>query len=119
MNEQSQHEPIGIHSRPLLLWGAALLALVCVALAVAEGLHRRLVPHRPAASATAPGSARPAESSFAAPLDSRQQAQRAEYEAEQRRLLSTYGWIDEEQRIARIPIDRAIELLPEKYQVDQ
>jgi hypothetical protein len=36
------------------------------------------------------------------------------YRAEQEALLSSYAWIDSKNGIARIPIDRAIELLAER-----
>jgi hypothetical protein len=34
--------------------------------------------------------------------------------AEERERLSTYGWADRERRIARIPVERAMELLAER-----
>jgi hypothetical protein len=37
-----------------------------------------------------------------------------EYLLEQRRILSTYGWISREQGTVRIPIDRAMELISER-----
>lgn len=40
-----------------------------------------------------------------------QAKQRRELRAEHRRILTSYGWVDQEAGIARIPIDRAIELV--------
>jgi hypothetical protein len=37
-----------------------------------------------------------------------------EYLLEQRRILSTYGWISREQGTVRIPIERAMELIIER-----
>ncbi len=33
------------------------------------------------------------------------------YQTEQRQTLTTYGWVDPAQRIVRLPVDRAIDLL--------
>ena len=37
----------------------------------------------------------------------------AEYEAVQRQLVSSYGWIDREAGLVRLPVERAMELLLE------
>jgi hypothetical protein len=42
-----------------------------------------------------------------------QAAQRLVMESEQERWLSEYAWLDEEQERARIPIDRAMEIMAE------
>ena len=34
--------------------------------------------------------------------------------AAEEKVLQTYGWVDKEQKIVRIPIDRAMELLAER-----
>ncbi len=44
-------------------------------------------------------------------VNTNQAAQRERIEAAQEAWLSRYGWIDEEQTIAHIPIDRAMELM--------
>ena len=36
------------------------------------------------------------------------------YRAQEEKLLSSYGWVDKEAGIARIPIDRAIDLISEQ-----
>jgi hypothetical protein len=42
-----------------------------------------------------------------------------DYQNQERETLSSYGWVDEKNGIVRIPIDRAIELLVERYQLPQ
>jgi hypothetical protein len=37
-----------------------------------------------------------------------------ELRARDRDILKTYGWIDQSHGVARIPVDRAIEILAEK-----
>jgi len=50
-----------------------------------------------------------------APLDPNQRLQRDRYEKEQKYLLSHYSWVDQKQQLARIPIDRAMSLIVQKY----
>lgn len=42
------------------------------------------------------------------------QADMAELRAAEEKLLYSYGWVDRERKVARIPIDRAMELLAQK-----
>jgi hypothetical protein len=42
------------------------------------------------------------------------QADLAELRAAEERQLGSYGWIDKERKIARIPIDRAMELISQR-----
>jgi hypothetical protein len=51
----------------------------------------------------------------AAPLDPDQQAQRRKYDHEQAELLSSYAWINKKDDVARIPIQRAMEIVVKKY----
>jgi hypothetical protein len=43
------------------------------------------------------------------PLDPDQRVNRERYEAEQKELLSSYGWVDKANGVARIPIEDAME----------
>jgi hypothetical protein len=51
----------------------------------------------------------------AAPLDPNQQAQRRKYDHEQAVLLSSYAWINKKDDVARIPIQRAMEIVVKEY----
>lgn len=50
-----------------------------------------------------------------APLNPAQVASREIYNDQQKELLSTYGWANQEKKLARIPLDRAKALIVEKY----
>lgn len=53
-----------------------------------------------------------ADMHIAAPiLQSAPQPDRATYFAEKERLLNSYGWVDKDKRIARIPIEQAMNIL--------
>ena len=87
-----------------LAWGAAVIVggIACALLAAALMLREQ----RPAAN-TPPHS-------FQAPtplLQPAPQPDRAAYFAEKRRLLDSYGWVDRQAGIARIPLDDAMKLL--------
>ena len=49
-----------------------------------------------------------------APLSAQQRQQRLDYEAQQEAWLSSYGWIDRDAGVVRIPIARAMELLQQR-----
>jgi|GEM_PF-2518519 len=53
--------------------------------------------------------------STAAPLNPQQVAQKLAYIAKQETLLNDYGWADEQHQVARIPVERAMTLVVEKY----
>jgi hypothetical protein len=44
------------------------------------------------------------------------QPDRAAYFAEKEKVISTYGWVDEQAGIARIPIDQAMQVMAERAQ---
>lgn len=50
-----------------------------------------------------------------APLDPDQQAQRRKYDREQAELLSSYAWINKKDDVARVPIQRAMEIVVKEY----
>jgi hypothetical protein len=50
-----------------------------------------------------------------APLSAIQHASRDDYDKQQRGLLGSYGWIDQQQHLAHIPIERAMQLTVQKY----
>lgn len=102
------HEPLSASPRGILLTGAGVVVLVGSALALMAallgGLDSAAGP-RPQFEAL-PSPAR----GQTPPIEVDQQRERREWETGQRALLGSYGWIAPEQGIARIPIDRAMEL---------
>jgi len=47
-------------------------------------------------------------------LESAPQLDRALFDAEKRRLIAEYGWVDRARNIARIPVDAAMDLLVQR-----
>jgi hypothetical protein len=90
----------------------ALLIAGAIALAIASAF---LVQHIGSGGGPAPGQAahrgQPPRISGGVELQPSPERDIAALRDEKRRVLSSYGWVDRDRGIARIPIDRAITLL--------
>lgn len=105
------HEPVSVSARALMLGVAGLILLIVVVFAVTFLYERWLESPIPEdaeretqPSVTAVPSTR---------LEPKQRAQRLRYERRQRELLERYEELDD---AARIPIERAMELVEKKYE---
>lgn len=109
------HEEHDVDIRGIVVFTVGL-AMVCIVTAVAilwlfRYLDRRLLEREASVSPLAlPATQLPPEPR----LLTDEPAMLEEYEAEQARKLTTYGWVDREKGIVRIPIDRAKALLLER-----
>lgn len=96
--------------------GLGLLLMLAVGLVVVSWIYRdftgyRVTLHPPAAGIQNP----PQRPVTAEPrLEVTPGTAMADYRAAQERLLDGYGWVDERQGVARIPIGRALDLLAER-----
>lgn len=102
------------NARWIAFWLVLLLALVVVAFLVTRSvlgsLERRAAAAQPAPHPMADFRRPPAK----ALLQSQPKAEYRAYQARQQELATTYGWIDAEKRVVRLPIERAMELLLER-----
>jgi hypothetical protein len=109
------HEPIDISIRLPLIGGAAILVL-CISVIVVLGLSMRYFK----SEAKILGLSKPAlfkddAGQFPEPrLQRNTTDDMAKFLAQERAVLESYGWVDAKAGIARIPIDRALELLAER-----
>ncbi len=109
------HEEHDVDIRGIVVFVVGL-AVVCLLTAVAmlwlfRYLDRRLVEaEAPPSPLALPAGQLPPEPR----LLTDEPAMLREYRAEQHRKLTTYGWVDREKGIVRIPIDRAKALLLER-----
>lgn len=107
----SGYERSDADARTVAAAGAALVLMLVLVLAAMFGLYRFLaerprpfdVPRPPLAGARAPQPAPRLEVSPTAAL--------AELRAREAEALTTYGWMDREAGIVRIPIERAMEMI--------
>jgi hypothetical protein len=107
------HETSDANIRNLILAGVILCGLVIAGLLVSGGVLHYFVGHQglgPPASPFENVRMLPPEPRLqvSAPKDLKQ------YKAAQEELLNSYGWVDENAGIVRIPIGRAMDILAQK-----
>ncbi|MEX0703788.1 MAG: hypothetical protein WD069_16945 [Planctomycetales bacterium] len=97
-----------------VLWtGAGLALLVLFAVVMMRGTFRALAPWMKPAE-TVGTRPQPRRDALAEPpLDPDQPAELRELRRQEEDVLSTFGWIDKERGVARVPIERAIDLFAE------
>ena len=112
-NHGPGHEPNKFSMRFVMAAGLGLTALLVISLLFLVGLFdyfasddeqtaRPLSPKTDKLQSTEP------------PLDPDKREQLRQQRAAEARQLGTYGWINEEAGIARVPIDRAMEIILKK-----
>jgi len=108
------HERVNLKTGPLWAAGLGLATLIVVALGLMYAFQLSLTGGVRAVSPKA------TEQQLSlirrmAPLDPNQRAHRVRYEAEQEQLLDHYSWVNQKEQLARIPIQRAMSLIVQKY----
>lgn len=101
-------------ARQVAVLGLGIIALAALVLAVTAGLlcyfeHREASPALTRSPLAEPQPLPPEPRLQVAPS-----ADLEELRAEEDARLSSYGWIDREQQVVHIPIDRAMDILLEK-----
>jgi hypothetical protein len=115
MNDQSQHgtaptghEPIEANVRAVWITGAVLTGIVAATFLIILGLQARLeTMHQPQDTQTS------GEDQTETDADWNVSPQAQELRAKEQRFLTTYEWVDQTTGVARIPLDRALELIAE------
>lgn len=105
MAEPTQHQPAGISVRGVVWGGVAIVTAILLGAAASYLLWRQWsAPDSGPNAGRLPQVAAPA-------LQAAPQHDRARYFAEKRRLLDSWGWIDRENGIARIPVQEAMQIM--------
>lgn len=112
------HEPATISARMFAFSIAGLLLLVVVSLTAMWG-YERFLGSRRKTGRTAARQPQGVEEPVRVALEPDQRDQRLQYERRQRRLLNRYRWVGDDRRSARIPIERAMELIERRYRADK
>lgn len=108
------HEPDRV-SIPGILWtGFGVVLLVLFAVVAMWGLFEFAGPRMKVAERVGTRPA-PRERLSEPLLDPHQPAELEALRQREDAVLSSYGWIDEERGIARVPIDRAMKMLAERH----
>ncbi len=113
VDPNAQHEADELSVRPLLLSGAGLFITVGIVLMVMTWIFNYLDARRlsgPTPSALAEGGTLPPRPR----LQVTPARDLREMRESEDKLLNTYGWVDKQAGIVRIPIDRAIEVVAQK-----
>ena len=113
MTETVTHEQKDVNVRRLLQFGAGLCAVIALSLIAMKLLFGFLDTHQPPGPAVSPLATGPEippkprlEVYPHVDLEHKMQADEA--------VLNSYGWVDRESGVVRIPIDRALKLLAER-----
>ncbi len=107
------HETRDASMRNVIAFGVALLVLIVAGLLVSEGVLRYYEVRQPLGPPASPfenvRALPPAPRLQVAPVEDL-----ARYQAAQASALNSYGWVDQQAGVVRIPIDRAMNLLLER-----
>lgn len=107
---QKQHESMDIHVRRVLLTGIGLVVLLVAAFCVCALLIGRLADTSPPTAVQVPPENW--QRTISIPDVQPNQAYQLRHARRQQQLqLSQYAWVDEDHAFARIPIERAMQLL--------
>lgn len=112
--DEPAFEPRDADPKPLLQLGIGLAILIAVSLLVSDWLDHAFTeeaPPPPMARNTPEAS--PPDATWPV-LQANPGTELAEYRQEMEQRLGQYGWVDRENGIARIPIDRALEIYLER-----
>jgi hypothetical protein len=107
---EGQHEPDGTWAGWVAIIGGGLLLMVILALLGIWIAFKTVLPHQPLVGAEVEWNQQQA----APGVEPNQAYGREKLLAEEETFLGNYAWLDEERGIARIPIERGIEIMAER-----
>lgn len=106
------HEPSEVGIRGIFVFGAALIGLIVVVMLVLASIMRGFIAAEKADGTTTKQLVRESPGDFPAPRLQRSTTfDMVEFRKREEAALSGYGWEDRRAGIARIPIERAMEIL--------
>lgn len=111
---RTDHERSDARVAPLVVAILGLAAVIVLVLVLSRAMLGTLAARSDRADQRSPGPPWPAEPVPGPRLQADPQADYEAYAAAQRELISSYGWIDPEQGIVRVPVERAMELVLER-----
>jgi hypothetical protein len=106
------HASTAIQVRGPVIFAAALTCAIILVQAVLALVMQQFAQREDQLQSSRPGHrALPVEEFPGPRLQQSPAAELARMRAEEKRRITTYGWIDEKARIAHIPVDRAMDIL--------
>ena len=111
-NSNPQHETRDANVRYLIYSGIAIVVAVIASLLVSWGVLGYFTHHRPLGPPSSPlAKGRPMPPPGMPRLQAAPRKDLDQYLQQQNQVLSSYGWVDRQKGIVRIPIDQAMSLL--------
>jgi hypothetical protein len=112
---ESHHEVSDVSARPIFYFAIALVMLIILTLISMKGLFNFLDQEADRSDNQLSGVASERPKLPPLPrLETDPVAVRKQYFQNEKRLIESYGWVDQKQGIVRVPIKRAMELLVER-----
>lgn len=108
---QQGHEPNRFSARIVLAAGAGLAVTIALAFWLVFAMFEDYAARGEPPSELPPSLRQAIQQSGEPALSPRQPLQLEQMRAAERKVLNTYAWIDKQEGLARIPIDRAIDIL--------
>lgn len=112
--QEARHESYSLNVRPLVLFGVGLALLIGVSFLLMERLFEYFGTQQAEVAAPLSPSAGERQPPPEPRLQVTPQTDFQQLRAAEDTVLNSYGWVNREAGIVRIPIDRAIELLAER-----
>ena len=115
MEERLPHSSVGHENRdadilPIVLTGIGLALTVVVVGVIVYGVFRYLEAHPATSVQSNPMAVLDSQIPPAPRIEEHPAIEIQELHAQEDKTLSTYGWMDKNKGVVRIPIDRAMEL---------
>lgn len=111
----SGHEGTDLALGPIFGFGIGLVVTALVVYLVLGVFMNRFVKESERSKALEPRLFKDDTGQFPAPKNQvKPRIELAEFRERERKVLESYGWVDEKKGTARVPIDRAIDILAER-----
>jgi len=113
-NSSVGHEERDADIRPIVLTGLGLALAVAVVCLLIYGIFRYLATHPATSVQPNPMAVYDSQIPPAPRIEEHPAIELQQLRAQEEQTLSTYGWIDKNKGVVRIPVDRAMELQIER-----
>ena len=105
------YETSDVDPKPVIWFGVALAAMVAVTIAAMAWMFDYLAAREDRLDASGSPLADTRERPAAPPLQVTPSSDLTQMRAREEALLNSYGWVDRQEGLVRIPIERAMEIL--------
>lgn len=116
-NPGVSYEPQDLNIRGIVYFGLGLLVVIVVVMVLIFGILNSFEGSNPPPPIVNTAAPPPEPRLMPNPIDRLPAAEQLEaLHAQEEKMLTTYGWVDEDAGVVRIPIDQAMEKIVEQNQ---